>query len=464
MHKVPVGNSIARAYEFILQDLTTVIGTAWLPALLFATGFFLFFEHMHDWMPAERQDLAAVVLTIWTFVGAWAFTLMICAIIGVSLTQEALGVRKDFTLAHLVIGPRELRLFFSYVRFYIVLLLLYVAVLAVSVGAMYAAQHYGAALAPAIRPGGFSVAVLGAALLTVVLFVWYLLSMLRLFFLLAAVASAEPHARLSRVWALTRGSDLRILGVYLGTLLPLALAAAVALYFVIGPDQWAHASMALQAQKPGAPYALEPFYAANAFVFAAAAGLLALVGGALLAGAAAYAYRAVTGQALPEREDDTLQIEATLEPEAPPAVAAAPVAVAAPAIEDLPAPPAHDHNGDHGLVDAPHDNHHHDNHTEGHSHGGGEGHAVHTHGEPEAEHHAHSAPVEHETADHTEPEVVEGEVVEDHPHHGDGHHGEHVAHHDHGEHHAEGDHDGHGDNGDHNGDHHHKHDEDREAA
>src|SRR5437868_1531371 len=137
MHKVPVGSSISHAYAFLLQNLTTVFGTAWLPALLYGAGIFFFFQHMHDWMPVERHDLAAVVLTCCTVIGVLAFTLVIRAVIGVSLTQEALGVRKDFTLAHFVIGPRELRLFFAYVRFYLVSLILYVAVLAVCVGAMY---------------------------------------------------------------------------------------------------------------------------------------------------------------------------------------------------------------------------------------------------------------------------------------------------------------------------------------
>src|SRR3569833_286493 len=191
--RVPVGSSIAHAYVFLLQNLTNVIGTAWLPALIYGTGYFLFFQHSHERKPAERQDLASIVLTAFTGILAVACTLIIRAVIGISLTQEALGVRKDFTLAHFVIGPRELRLFFAYVRFYILAALLYVAVIAVSVGAMYVAQHYGAALAPNIRPGGFPLAGLGAALVSIVLFVWYVLELLRLFFLLAAVASAEHH-------------------------------------------------------------------------------------------------------------------------------------------------------------------------------------------------------------------------------------------------------------------------------
>jgi len=382
MHKVPVGSSISHAYEFLLQNLTAVIGTAWLPALLYGAGFFLFFQHMHDWMPAERQDLASVVLTASTVLGATAFTLIIRAVIGISLTQEALGVRKDFTLAHFVIGPRELRLFFAYVRFYLVVLLLYAAVVAVSVGAMYAAQHYGSTLAPTVRLGEFSLAVIAAALLTVILFIWFVLAMLRLFFLLAAVASAEHHARLSRAWTLTRRSELRIVAVYLGVFLPLVFASVVGLYFLIGPDQWAHVFVAMQTQKTGTPPALGPFYAEHAFIFAAVTGLWSLVGGALLAGASAHAYRAVTGHELPELEDDAALVAPLAEAET-----VVPTTVPVPAAEELPAPVHHDTNhGDHGLADvAPqHGGHdHHESHgNNGHSHNGQghESHAADAHG------------------------------------------------------------------------------------
>jgi hypothetical protein len=407
--RVPVGSSIAHAYVFLLQNLTNVIGTAWLPALIYGTGFFLFLQHSHDWMPAERQDLASIVLSSCTAILAVAFTLIIRAVIGISLTQEALGVRKDFTLAHFVIGPRELRLFFAYVRFYILAALLYVGVIAVSVGAMYVAQHYGAALAPNIRPGGFPLAVLGAVLVSMVLFVWYLLEMLRLFFLLAAVASAEHHAKLARAWDITRHSAFRVLGVYIGMFLPLALASAVSLYFLVGPDQWAGVIMALQAQKAGAPSALGPFYAQHAFIFASAVGVLSLVGGALFAGAAAHAYREVTGHALPELEDDAALVAPLLEPETP-VVVPAPVPVA----EELPAPVHHDHNhGDHGLADE--EPRHADHHHNGNGHGSnGHGHDARARRDDDDReddvrddrHHSHGND-HHESNGH---------------HHGDGHH------------------------------------------
>jgi hypothetical protein len=312
------------------------------------------------------------------------------------------------------------------VRYHLLVLALYVAVVAICVGAMYAAQHNGAGIAPTVKPGGFSLAVLAAALLTMVLFVWFAFAMLRLFFPLAAVASAEHHARLTRAWSITRGSTLRIFLVCLGTFLPLAIAAAVGLYFLIGPDQWAHAIAAVQAQKPGVPLPLAPFYAEHAFVLAAFAGIVTVIGGALFAGAAAHAYRAVTGHELLELEDDAALVAPLQEPEAP-------AAIVVPVAEELPPAVPHDH-GDHGLSEetsshddhgghhtepaVPHHNEHH--HDDGHHGDHGHGRDAHAHADGEAlsEGGHHHAEAGHHDADGHVPDET---PVPQHGDHGDEH-------------------------------------------
>ncbi|MEJ1968881.1 MAG: hypothetical protein WDN03_09680 [Rhizomicrobium sp.] len=430
-HKVPVGGSVAHAYAFLLQNLIQILGTGWLAALLYGVGYYLIFQNLQAWMPLERHDLASVVLTTCSVLGAAGLTLMIRAVLGISLTQEALGVRKDFTLAHFVIGPRELRLFFGYVRYYLVFLLLYVAVLAVGVGAMFAARHYGAALAPKFAPGGVPLAVIAAALLTIVLALWFVLAMLRLYFLLMPVASAEHHTRLARAWALTRGNTFRILGIYLGTFLPLGLAAAVGLYFVIGPEQWAAALQAAANHKPGAPPALWPFYEAHAFVLSAAIGVLTLVGTALFAGASANAYRILTGHELPELEDDAALVAPLLEPEAvapahPVATPSAP-AIAVPAPVEAPAPV-------HEMPPEHHEAHH----------GGHEEHHPHEPRKHDVEDRAEEEPVHPgDHGHHHAREDERDEPVDDrHTDNGRAHHGNGHENHDHG-HDAKGHHDHH---------------------
>ena len=102
-----------------------------------------------------------------------------------------------------------------------------------------------------------------------------------------------------------------------------------------------------------------------------AAGLLSLVGGALLAGAAAHAYRITTGHALAELEDDAALVAPLLAPEVVAPAVVVPAAV--PVVEELPLPVHHDHgHEDHGLGRHEDEQHHHHDHGNGHHNGHGE--------------------------------------------------------------------------------------------
>ena len=92
-------------------------------------------------------------------------------------------------------------------------------------GAIVLAKTFGSGLLPKLALHGMPIAVLAAAILAVVLVIWFFLAMLRLVFLLAPVAATEHRMRLSRAWALTHGSALRILVVLIGTFLPAMIAA-----------------------------------------------------------------------------------------------------------------------------------------------------------------------------------------------------------------------------------------------
>src|SRR5882724_6995967 len=58
MSKVPVGKSIAHAYEFLFGRIFQIIGTAWLPALLYATGYFFWLKNAAGWLAPVTQDHA----------------------------------------------------------------------------------------------------------------------------------------------------------------------------------------------------------------------------------------------------------------------------------------------------------------------------------------------------------------------------------------------------------------------
>ena len=56
MEKVPVGKSIAHAYEFLFGRFFQIIGTAWLPAALYAGAVYLCFQTSVTWLAPLTKD------------------------------------------------------------------------------------------------------------------------------------------------------------------------------------------------------------------------------------------------------------------------------------------------------------------------------------------------------------------------------------------------------------------------
>ena len=448
MSKVPVGKSIAHAYEFLFGRFFQIIGTAWLPALLYATGYYFWLKNAAGWMAPLTADHALLFQGIAASLGIAALSLIVRSIIGISLTQEALGVRKDLALAHFVIGPRELRLFFAQIRLILLILVLDIVVVAVIVLGVGAANKYGAAIAHVPQVGGKSLVVVAALVAAVLIYIAFALTVLKLSFLLTAVASVEHRASIRQAWQLAGGSGWRILAVLIGTFLPLAVIVCGAVYALAGADlsaamQAVHAAGADHVKRS---HAMLQFYSDHAMLLSVVFGIVAIVGGALMAGATASAYRTVTGHEEEEPEDDS--------------------ALVAPLIaghDDHGHGGGHDDHGhggghdDHGHGGG-HDDHGHGGGHDDHGHGGGDddhghggGHDDHGHG---GGHDDHGHGGGHDDHGH-------GGGHDDHGHggghddhgHGGGHddhaHGGH-GHDDHGHGHDDHGHGGHGD-----GHHHH---------
>lgn len=445
MSKVPVGKSIAHAYSFLFGRFFQIIGTAWLPSLIYATGYYFWLQNSATWLAPLTQDHQLLVHGVAATAGFVVLALFTRAVLGISLTQEALGIRKDLTLAHFVIGPRELRLVFAQIRLILVILLLDIVVVAVVVLGLGAAAKYGAAIPPAPLIGGKSLVVVGAMVAAVLIYIAFVLTVLKLSFLLTAVASVEHRASVRRGWQLAGGSGWRIVLVLLGTFLPLVAIVCGVVYAVAGADL--AATMHGAADPAARSHAMLQFYAGHALLLSVVVGIVSVVAGALMAGATAAAYRTVTGHEEAEPEDDA--------------------ALVAPLLAPVESHGDHGHGGghddqghgghddqahgghdDHGHGDKGHghDDHGHGGHDDhGHNNGhddghGGHGHDDHGHGDDD---HGHD--------DHGHGETAHGH--DDHGH-GNGHddHG-HGGHDDHGHGgHGHDDH-GHGSQGD--GHHHH---------
>jgi hypothetical protein len=363
-------------------------------------------------------------MVVWAL-AALAFFAAIRSVLGISLTQEAFGIRKDLTLAHFVVGPRELRLFFGYARYYLLFFVLHVAVVLLCVAALWAAKTYGGKLVV----NGYAVALPLARLFCVVLIAAFALSMLRLFFMLAPVAAAEHRTRLSRAWEISHNSTWRILFTCIGTFLPLMVAGWAALYFLIGAGPLQDLVHALQA-RPGDPSPVLDFAAGHAAMLATFGAVAGVIGAALLAGASACAYRATTGHEDPEPEDDAALVAPLLTPVEP----AHPV---------VPPHPEETHDHGHGG----HDDHGHGGHDHGHQEsqasdddegGEGHGHGDHGHGHSHDDHgHGHNDA--HASQDEDDDDEDDHDADKGHGGHDDHGHGDHghgsQGHDDHGHHH-----------------------------
>jgi hypothetical protein len=426
MEKVPVGRSIAHAYEFLFGRIFQIIGTAWLPALLYATGYYFFLQNAVTWLAPLTHDQAALTRGIAATCGIFLLALVCRAVIGIALTQEALGIRKDIALAHFVVGPREIRLFFAQIRLLLIVIVLDVALVAVVVMGLGAAAKYGAATPPSPLIAGKSLVVIGAVIAAVLLYVAFVLTVLKLSFLLTAVASVERHAKIRRAWQLAGGSGWRIVFVLVGVFLPLGAILFGAAYLLFG----AGLAAVMHSSAPGSvarAHAMLQFYADHAMAMAGLVGVMVMAGSALFAGATAAAYRTVTGHEEEEHEDDDALVAPLLVP------------AHVPSDEPLPAVPDHGHGShdthgghdDHGHKDHGHDESH-GGHDEAHGHGGG-----------------HDTGHGHDDADDDADDDDDGHG------HDDGHGGHNHGHDDHGhghkshdDHHGHDDH-GHGDHGGH---------------
>ncbi len=219
MTKIPVLDTIRAAYRFTFQHLGAIIGLIWLPMILATVIGFLvlqrFFAALADAFASNNFALlgpALLGLISFMFVG-----LLLLAMMTVPVMQLAMGSRKSGALAHFAFGPLEWRLFragLGMAVFFFALLIMVSMVSSMALG----------------------VGTTNANRLSVVIFYLCLIFfLLRFGFLLPAVAVAETGPVLPRSWVLSGGNFWRILGIFLGVVVPVRLAMVVVELVLQGP-------------------------------------------------------------------------------------------------------------------------------------------------------------------------------------------------------------------------------------
>jgi hypothetical protein len=231
MNKIPVGQTIRFAYAFTFGEIGTIIGLIWVPTLINALAAFFVLRAYYDTlidsfengMPPSGAGLG------WPLLLAF-LAMLLMAMIGVAITEQAMGSRQGPAFARISLGSAEWRAFGGFFGLYM-LLVLFIAAFAIIVGGA------AVATASAIQSNPGLAGLLGAVIVLVALtggcVVAYLV--VRLSFLLVPSVVDGGEFGLSRSWLLTKGNFWRIVLIGLATLLPIVLILGIAQLILLGP-------------------------------------------------------------------------------------------------------------------------------------------------------------------------------------------------------------------------------------
>ena len=236
MKKLPIEATVAAAYKFFFQNIISIIGTVWLPTLLFlalAAGCVAAIVP-HAWLSGnfvlpddpqaffrDRIVVIAIAVPLLAFAG-----LVIGAMVRVGILRLALGQTQGVTLIWFSLGSQVWRMVASVFLF----LFAWIALEFTGIVVIGAVSAGFAALNASPLVSSLGTAVL---ILAILLGAFYI--MLRLFFFLPAVIVAENRIGVSRAWALGQGNVLRILVVILAVVIPIYMIAGFALYAAVIP-------------------------------------------------------------------------------------------------------------------------------------------------------------------------------------------------------------------------------------
>src|SRR5262245_40303542 len=206
MNKIPVGKTVAFAYNFVFTRMATVAAIAGLPAVLAAAVDYLVRSHSS---PEDTQGAAGTNLLIW--LAGTVTTIFISAVATVGITRAALGLPLGSGAYYFPVGPLELRMFGAKLRFWVsVAVLLVLASLVASIAFMLGGVPLDGAAA--VEPSG---GVLIASLISWAAFGYAIFTIVRMGFLLSATVVCEEAGGLQRSHDLARGNFWRMVTVLL---------------------------------------------------------------------------------------------------------------------------------------------------------------------------------------------------------------------------------------------------------
>jgi len=286
MNKIPVGQTVAFAYNFVFSRLGTVVAVAGLPAVLAAAADYLMRRYSSS---EDTPETAGTNMLIW--LAGTVTTIFISAVATVGITRAALGLPLGHNAFLFPVGPLELRMFLAKLRFWIgVAVLLLLAFLLTGAAFMLG----GVPLEPnaAVEP---STGVLIASLIAWAVFGYAILTIVRMGFLLSATVVAEKNGGLQRSHDLARGNFWRIVAVLLAVAAPIFLVVSFAVYVMLSASLGADAQRVLQEEDLLALMRRgEEAVAQNLLLWEVFNAAIFILASGLIYSASAFAYRALT--------------------------------------------------------------------------------------------------------------------------------------------------------------------------
>jgi hypothetical protein len=227
MNKIPVGETISRAYSFAFSDLLSIFGVMWFPYLLFfaiCAGLVLLAVPELPRMISQQQfDPMAFVglVRIGGLIGLMAF--IVGAMVTVGVQRKAQGLHPGAVYFYFSLGAPVWRMLGA---FFLAVLLIILST-AISAGLCVAIWFAAGSYAPAFEWPVRVVAIVVAVL-------WYFYMTVRLMFFLPAVVVAEERIGLGRSWELGGGNFWRIFVVWIAVFFPVIIGFSMISQAVFG--------------------------------------------------------------------------------------------------------------------------------------------------------------------------------------------------------------------------------------
>lgn len=234
LNKLPVAQTINRAYGFVFGRIGTLVRITWVPAVLSAVlGFVIDRNSLRFQDAAEGGGEDA---GLYLLMGSLSLTtsLFLSAVAASGIIREVLAPGTARGNFYFPTGRTELRLFMANLRMTLAITALVVLAFLVTIAALAIA---GVNFMDAEEPPA-TLATAAAGMVALASFVYVAVSALRLAFFLPAAVVVETGAGLRRAHALSEGNFFRALIVLIAILIPivtfLVLGQFALLLFVEG--------------------------------------------------------------------------------------------------------------------------------------------------------------------------------------------------------------------------------------